>query len=67
MSDRFTAELAAWCAEIHEHLRKLADELGIGLLLIGGNGAALRFDAVKQRGSRTTTTSPPRRPPTSSA
>ena len=51
VSDRFTAERAAWCAEIHEHLRVLVDELDIDLLLMGGNGAALRFDAVKQRGS----------------
>ena len=52
VADRFTAELAAWCAEVHEHLRELAEELGIVLLLMGGNGASLRFDAVKQRGSR---------------
>ncbi|MGC9222169.1 MAG: nucleotidyl transferase AbiEii/AbiGii toxin family protein [Solirubrobacteraceae bacterium] len=52
VSDRYTAELAAWCAEVHEHLRNLADQLGIALLLMGGNGTALRFDAVRQRGSR---------------
>lgn len=52
VSDRYTAELAAWCAEIHEHLRELAGALGIELLLMGGNGASLRFDAVEQRGSR---------------
>ena len=52
VSDRFTAELAAWCAEIHEHLRELADELDIGLILMGGNGTSLRFDAIRQRGSR---------------
>ncbi len=52
VSDRYTAELAAWCAEIHEHLRELAGALGIELLLMGGNGASLRFDAVAQRGSR---------------
>jgi hypothetical protein len=52
VADRYTAELAAWCAEVHEHLRELADELEIDLLLMGGNGAALRFDAVRQRGSR---------------
>lgn len=51
-TDMFTGELAAWCAEIHEHLRELADELGIELMLMGGNGASLRFDAVAQRGSR---------------
>ncbi len=52
VSDRYTAELAAWCAEIHEHLRELAGALGIELLLMGGNGASLRFDTVAQRGSR---------------
>ncbi len=52
VNDRYTAELAAWCAEIHEHLRELAGALGIELLLMGGNGASLRFDAVAQRGSR---------------
>jgi hypothetical protein len=52
LADRYTAEVSAWCAEIHEHLRELADELGIELLLMGGNGASLRFDAIRQRGSR---------------
>ena len=52
VADRYTAELAAWCAEIHGHLRELAAELGIELLLMGGNGASLRFDAIRQRGSR---------------
>lgn len=52
VSDRFTAELAAWCAEIHEHLRELAAALDIELMLMGGNGASLRFHAVEQRGSR---------------
>jgi len=52
VADRYTAELAAWCAEIHEHLRELAAELDIELLLTGGNGASLRFDAIRQRGSR---------------
>jgi hypothetical protein len=52
VNDGYTAELAAWCAEIHEHLRELAAALGIELLLMGGNGASLRFDAVAQRGSR---------------
>ena len=52
VSDRYTAELAAWCAEIHEHPRELADKREIELLLLGGNGASLRFDAVRQPGSR---------------
>jgi hypothetical protein len=52
VADRYTTELAGWCGEIHEHLRELTAELGIELLLMGGNGASLRFDAVSQRGSR---------------
>lgn len=52
VSDTFTAELAAWCVEIHEHLRDLQGGLGVELMLMGGNGASLRFDAVAQRGSR---------------
>lgn len=51
-NDLFTAEIAAWCAEIHEHLRDLEAEVGVQLILMGGNGASLRFDAVQQRGSR---------------
>jgi hypothetical protein len=51
-NDMFTAELAAWCAEIHEHLRELETDVGVQLILMGGNGASLRFDAVQQRGSR---------------
>jgi hypothetical protein len=52
LNDLFTAEIAAWCAEIHEHLRELEAELGVELMLMGGNAASLRFDAVEQRGSR---------------
>lgn len=52
VADPYTAELAAWCAEIHEHLREAAEAVEVELLLMGGNGASLRFDAVKQRGSR---------------
>jgi hypothetical protein len=51
-NDLFTAEIAAWCAEIHAHLRDLEAEVGVELILMGGNAASLRFDAVKQRGSR---------------
>jgi hypothetical protein len=51
-NDLFTAEIAAWCAEIHEHLRDLAPEVGVELMLMGGNAASLRFDAIQQRGSR---------------
>jgi hypothetical protein len=52
ISDMFTAELAAWCVEIHENLRELQHECGVELMLMGGNGASLRFDAAAQRGSR---------------
>ncbi|HVA20333.1 MAG TPA: nucleotidyl transferase AbiEii/AbiGii toxin family protein, partial [Solirubrobacteraceae bacterium] len=51
-NDLFTAELAAWCAEVHEHLHDLEDTVGVELLLMGGNAASLRFDAIQQRGSR---------------
>jgi len=51
-NDLFTAEIAAWCAEVHGHLRDLEAEVGVELILMGGNAASLRFDAVKQRGSR---------------
>jgi hypothetical protein len=51
-NDLFTAELAAWCAEVHEHLCDLEDTVGVELLLMGGNAASLRFDAIQQRGSR---------------
>jgi hypothetical protein len=51
-NDLFTAELAAWCAEVHEHLHDLEDAVGVELLLMGGNAASLRFDAIQQRGSR---------------
>jgi hypothetical protein len=45
-NDLFTAEIAAWCAEIHEHLRDLESMVGVELILMGGNAASLRFDAV---------------------
>lgn len=51
-NDLFTAELAAWCAEVHEHIHDLEDTVGVELLLMGGNAASLRFDAIQQRGSR---------------
>ena len=51
-NDLFTAELAAWCAEVHEHLHDLEGPVGVELLLMGGNAASLRFDAIQQRGSR---------------
>lgn len=47
-----TAELAAWCAEIHRHLAELAEQRELPLLLMGGNAAALRLEVGKQRGSR---------------
>lgn len=45
-------EMSAWCAELHEQLRILAEQAGIPLLLMGGHGAALRVEPAKQRGSR---------------
>jgi hypothetical protein len=52
VNDLFTGEIAAWCAEIHEHLHELATDLDIDLMLMGGNGASLRFETVQERGSR---------------
>lgn len=52
VNDLFTGEIAAWCAEIHEHLHELASDLNIDLMLMGGNGASLRFESVQERGSR---------------
>lgn len=45
-------EMSAWCAELHEQLRLLADERGMPLLLMGGHAAALRLEAAVQRGSK---------------
>jgi Nucleotidyl transferase AbiEii toxin, Type IV TA system len=52
ITEPFVCEITAWCAELGEQLQALSGELGIDLLLMGGNGASLRFDAVAQRGSR---------------
>ena len=52
LSDHFTLEVSAWCAEIHGQLAELAELAGLDLLLMGGNGTALRMDVSAQRGSR---------------
>jgi len=52
ISDPHFVEMSAWCAELHAQLADLADERDIPLLLMGGNAAALRLEAAKQRGSR---------------
>lgn len=52
VNDLFTGEIAAWCAEVHERLHELATDLDIDLMLMGGNGASLRFETVQERGSR---------------
>jgi hypothetical protein len=52
ITEPFICEITAWCAELGEQLQTLSGELGIDLLLMGGNGASLRFDAIAQRGSR---------------
>src|SRR5918992_4142601 len=52
ISDPHFVEMSAWCAELHAQLAELAEELGIPLLLMGGNAAALRLEAADQRGSR---------------
>jgi hypothetical protein len=51
ITSQYTAEIAAWCLELHEQLRDLAQDTGLQLLLMGGNGAALRMDVASMRGS----------------
>ena len=51
ITSQYTAEIAAWCAELHQQLEDLASDMGLLLLLMGGNGAALRMDIAKLRGS----------------
>jgi hypothetical protein len=46
ITEPFVCEITAWCAELGEQLQTLSGELGIDLLLMGGNGASLRFDAI---------------------
>ena len=52
ISDPHFVEMSAWCAELHAQLAALAEERDVPLLLMGGNAAALRLEASKQRGSR---------------
>ena len=51
ITSQYTAEIAAWCVELHQQLQELAHEMGLHLLLMGGNGAALRMDLTSLRGS----------------
>ncbi|MHB1887095.1 MAG: nucleotidyl transferase AbiEii/AbiGii toxin family protein [Acidimicrobiales bacterium] len=51
ITSQYTAEIAAWCVELHQQLQELAHEMGLHLLLMGGNGAALRMDLSSLRGS----------------
>lgn len=44
-------EAAAWCAEMHLQLALVAREQKVDLVLMGGNGAALRMASGEQRGS----------------
>jgi hypothetical protein len=64
-NDLFTAELAAWCAEVHEHLHDLEDTVGVELLLMGGNAASCASTPYNSAALATTTTSRPRATPTS--
>lgn len=45
------AEQAAWCMEFNDQIAFLANQLGLTIVLMGGNGVSLRLDATKQRGS----------------
>lgn len=51
ITSQYTAEIAAWCVELHQQLQELARDMGLQLLLMGGNGAALRMDLASLRGS----------------
>lgn len=51
VTDPYVAEMAAWCMELHTHFMELAEQRDMPLLLMGGNGAALRVEVAKQRGS----------------
>lgn len=42
---------AAWCLELHAWLEAVARRDGITLLLMGGQGAAMRMEVAVQRGS----------------
>lgn len=52
VSEPHAIEMSAWCAELHEQLRIVAEAEQMPLLLMGGHGAALRLEAATQRGSR---------------
>lgn len=51
ITSQYTAEIAAWCAELHQQLQDLAAEQDTLILLMGGNAAALRMDISQLRGS----------------
>lgn len=51
ITSQYTAEIAAWCVELHQQLQELARDMGLQLLLMGGNGAVLRMDLASLRGS----------------
>lgn len=51
ITSQYTAEIAAWCVELHQQLQEFAHDMGLHLLLMGGNGAALRMDLSSLRGS----------------
>jgi hypothetical protein len=52
ISEPYAIEVSAWCAEIHDQLRRLADERDVPLLLMGGQGASMRLEAAAKRSSR---------------
>jgi len=47
ISEPYAIEVSAWCAELHEQLRRLADERDVPLLLMGGQGASMRLEAER--------------------
>jgi hypothetical protein len=52
INNRNVCEISAWCWELDEQVRRLAEERGVKVLLMGGTAAQLRLDLREQRGSR---------------
>lgn len=52
LTDPHILEMSAWCMELHAQLAEVAEATQVDLLLMGGNGTALRLAAAEQRGSR---------------
>lgn len=62
ITSQYTAEIAAWCAELHQQLQDLAAEQDTLILLMGGNAAALRMDISHRPRHRRSQLAAPRAP-----